>query len=278
VNDMEIQEIQVGKLKVDKFNVRHGEWNEDEELTESIKHQGVLEPLLVRRIDDKNNPFSIVCGTRRWHAAIDAGLKNVPCVVRQLTDVQALGTSLQENLQRNSLDRVQEAEAVAKMWEMLDGERSYEQRMSELKKQFGLSETSVTRHLQISRLSTTFKERYLKPSRGKAEKLDTHTAAGISAKTDWNEADKEDAAEILGRIESAEKRRGVLSKMKSYSDLSPKESYEKIRHVREDRQYNYFLPASLTEAFDDACSKSHMSWSEIITEAVREWLEKKGFL
>lgn len=276
---IEIKDIPIHELKIDEFNVRQGEWDENEELVNSIKQQGILEPLLVRPSNDKKNPYSIICGGRRWHAAIDAGLKVVPCVVREFSDLETLGTSLQENMQRGNLDRVQEAEGIAKIWEMMNGERSYQEKMKAIEKQFGIKETTTKRYLAISRLSDKIKEMIKSTPPGGRETLDTHVAADLST-SDWQESEKEEAAEILSRIESPEKRRKVLSQLKSYPELSPKEAYEKVKKTAADRPYSYDLPASLIPAFDKALNdvKLNMSWREIITEATTQWLKKRGYL
>ena len=110
---IQLQEIKTSELVVDKFNVRGDDWDNDEELVDSIKSQGILHPLLVRTIKDKklypkNKKFSIDCGNRRWHGAMEGRLKTVPCVVRDdLDDLSSLGVSLQENLERNNLDTFQ---------------------------------------------------------------------------------------------------------------------------------------------------------------------------
>ena len=228
---MELKEIKTSELVVDKFNVRGDEWDNDEELVDSIKSQGVLEPILVRPIKDKklypkNKKFSIICGNRRWHGAMEARLKTVPSVIRNdLTDVDALGTSLQENLKRHSLNRIQEAEAIAKMWEMLNGGRSYEEKMKEMNKKFGLSERIIYKYIEISRLSDSIK----KVVAGD-KKVDLDVLAGISTEDKWTDKDKKEAIEELSEIESSKERRSLLSEMKSRADKeSPKEALESIK-------------------------------------------------
>ena len=80
------------------------------ELAQSIKEVGVLQPLLVRQRDGKGAKFELVAGERRWRAAQKAGLKEVPIVVRKLSDAKALEHSLVENLQREDLNPIEEAD------------------------------------------------------------------------------------------------------------------------------------------------------------------------
>lgn len=79
------------------------------ELAQSIREKGVLQPLLVRPLDSGN--YEIVAGERRWRAAQLAGLSEVPVIVRQLSDTDALEIAIIENLQRESLSPVEEARA-----------------------------------------------------------------------------------------------------------------------------------------------------------------------
>ena len=81
------------------------------ELRDSIISQGVLQPILVEEIAE--NVYVIVAGERRYRAAKMAGLKTVPCIVRNFTDLQRMEVSLIENIQRESLNPVEEARADA---------------------------------------------------------------------------------------------------------------------------------------------------------------------
>jgi len=78
-----------------------------DELVASVREHGVLEPLLVRKAEDG---YELIAGERRWRAAQEAGLKQVPVVVREATDLQALEVGLIENLQRADLNVIEEAE------------------------------------------------------------------------------------------------------------------------------------------------------------------------
>ena len=82
-----------------------------EELAESIKANGIIQPLIVRT--NENDQFQIIAGERRWRAAQIAGLKTVPVVIRTANDTQVLEIALVENLQRENLNPVEEAEGYA---------------------------------------------------------------------------------------------------------------------------------------------------------------------
>ncbi|MEM7756795.1 MAG: ParB/RepB/Spo0J family partition protein [Cyanobacteria bacterium P01_A01_bin.40] len=85
-----------------------------EELAQTIKNHGVLEPLLVRKLPRKNQ-FELVAGGRRYRAASKAGLTEVPVIVRELSDEQALEIAIIENLQREDLNPVEETESILKL-------------------------------------------------------------------------------------------------------------------------------------------------------------------
>jgi ParB family chromosome partitioning protein len=84
-------------------------------LAESIKAQGILQPILVRRHPERPNEFEIVAGERRWRAAQIAKLHEVPVVIRDLTDAQSLELAIVENVQRQDLTPLEEAEGYRRL-------------------------------------------------------------------------------------------------------------------------------------------------------------------
>lgn len=84
-----------------------------DELASSIREQGILQPLLVRPVQGDPGTYEIVAGERRWRAAKKAGLSQVPVIIRELSDDEALTIALVENLQREDLNPVEEAHAIA---------------------------------------------------------------------------------------------------------------------------------------------------------------------
>ena len=83
-----------------------------DELAQSIRSNGVLQPILVRRVDDR---FEIVAGERRWRAAQRAGLLKVPVTVREVPDDKLLEVALVENIQRENLNPIEEAQAYKRL-------------------------------------------------------------------------------------------------------------------------------------------------------------------
>ncbi len=108
--------VPIEHLRPGRFQPRH---HFDEAavnaLAESIKAQGILQPILVRRLADRPNEFEIVAGERRWRAAQVAKLHEVPVLIRDLSDAESLELALVENVQRQDLTPLEEAEGYKRL-------------------------------------------------------------------------------------------------------------------------------------------------------------------
>ena len=124
-NQKTIKNINIKKIKAGRFQPRSN-FNKDKlnELTNSIKKQGVLSPILVRELG--LNEFEVIAGERRLRASKMAGLESIPCLVDQKKDQDALISALIENLQREDLNPVEEARGLDR-----------------LKREFGLTQDEV---------------------------------------------------------------------------------------------------------------------------------------
>ena len=125
------------------------------ELAESIREQGVLQPLIVRVVtltggDSKH--YEIVAGERRWRAARLAGLVTVPVMVRDLTDQSALAVALIENLQREDLNPVDQARSMSRLIE------EFALTHDEIAKALGRSRAGVTNFLRLLDLADVVKD------------------------------------------------------------------------------------------------------------------------
>ncbi|MBT3827144.1 MAG: ParB/RepB/Spo0J family partition protein, partial [Nitrosomonadales bacterium] len=83
------------------------------ELADSIKAQGIIQPILVRRVS--NEKYEIIAGERRWQAAKIAGLTEVPVVIKDISDSTALAMALIENIQREDLNVIEEARGIKRL-------------------------------------------------------------------------------------------------------------------------------------------------------------------
>jgi len=113
--DQEIlQQLPIDLIQRGKYQPRRDMQSEAlEELAESIRKQGVLQPIVVRHIDDKR--YEIIAGERRWRATQLAGLDKIPALVRDVPDDAAIAMALIENIQREDLNAMEEAVALARL-------------------------------------------------------------------------------------------------------------------------------------------------------------------
>lgn len=118
------------------------------ELADSIKEKGILQPLLLRRV---SGAYQIVVGERRWRAAMKAGLKHVPILLKDVSDVEAIETALVENLQREDLDPLEEAASFHRLIE----EYGYTQ--EKIAARIGRQRPSVANALRLLRLAEPVK-------------------------------------------------------------------------------------------------------------------------
>ena len=114
------------------------------ELAESIKSNGIIQPLVLKKVDDE---YIIVAGERRWRAAKSIGLKEVPAIVMNLTEKQILEISLIENIQREDLNSIEEALAYKKLI------NDFNLTQEELSKRIGKSRVTITNTLRLLNLS-----------------------------------------------------------------------------------------------------------------------------
>lgn len=115
---------------------------ESEELADSIKQHGLLQPLVVQ---DRKTYYEIIAGERRWRACMKAGIKEIPVIIKDLNEQEIVEVSLIENIQRKDLDALEEAMAYKK-----------------LKVDFGLTDDKIAEKVSKSRAAVTNSMRLLK--------------------------------------------------------------------------------------------------------------------
>lgn len=123
---------------------QHFEQTALEELSESIKRHGILQPIVVRQTP--KGSYEIIAGERRWRAAELAGLKSVPCVVSDVADKDMLTLALVENIQREDLNAIEEAESYQRLHQ--DQGLSQEQ----IAKAVGKERSTITNALRLLKL------------------------------------------------------------------------------------------------------------------------------
>jgi ParB family transcriptional regulator, chromosome partitioning protein len=121
-----------------------------EELAESIKEKGIIQPLLVRKVDDG---YELIAGERRWRAAQKAGLTEIPVLVRQAEPTSQLELALIENIQRQNLNAMEEAEAYQRLIQ------EFNMSQEEVARRVGKERSSVANFLRLMKLSPWIQEK-----------------------------------------------------------------------------------------------------------------------
>lgn len=125
------------------------------ELSESIKEQGIIEPLIVRKID--GGKFELIAGERRWRASQMAELKKVPAVVMDVDDRETLEMAIVENIQREDLNAIEEAESFKNLM-------SFGLTQEEVAKKVGKQRATVSNYIRILSLPHDIKQEVLNGS------------------------------------------------------------------------------------------------------------------
>ncbi len=143
-------ELLIDEISPNRFQPRkYFDDDKLEELVTSIRDNGVLQPIVVQKVEAG---YKLVVGERRWRASKKAGLKKIPAVIREVTDAQALELAIIENIHRQDLNPLEEADAYAR----LADEFALTQEM--IAKRVGKSRTAVANTLRLLKLSRNIKE------------------------------------------------------------------------------------------------------------------------
>ena len=143
-------ELLIDEISPNRFQPRkYFDDDKLEELVTSIRDNGVLQPIVVQKVEAG---YKLVVGERRWRASKKAGLKKIPAVIREVTDAQALELAIIENIHRQDLNPIEEADAYAR----LADEFALTQEM--IAKRVGKSRTAVANTLRLLKLSRNIKE------------------------------------------------------------------------------------------------------------------------
>ena len=144
-NDLLVDEISPNRLQPRSYF----DDTKLEELVTSIEEHGVLQPVVVQKAD---SGYELIAGERRWRASKKLGLKKIPAVIREVSDAQSLEIAIIENIHRQDLNPIEEAEAYAR----LANEFALTQEM--VAKKVGKSRTAVANTLRLLKLSRKIKE------------------------------------------------------------------------------------------------------------------------
>ncbi len=158
---LEVQSLDHGQLKqIDVNLLKRGEYQprrfiqeqDLQELAASIEKHGVMQPIVIRPIDDEQHPYEIIAGERRWRAAQLAGLTEIPAIVRDLTDQVAIALALIENIQRQDLNPIDQALALQRFHD------EFGLSHQEIAETVGKARTTVSNLLRLLTLAEPVKE------------------------------------------------------------------------------------------------------------------------
>jgi ParB family transcriptional regulator, chromosome partitioning protein len=146
VGELLIDEISPNKLQPRKY------FDDEklEELVHSIRENGVLQPVVVQKGD--NNGYELIVGERRWRASKKAGLKKIPVVIREVSDTESLELAIIENIHRQDLNPIEEAEAYSRL------ANEFGLTQEKLANRVGKNRTSITNTLRLLKLPQSVKE------------------------------------------------------------------------------------------------------------------------
>ena len=202
---------------------RHFDDGHIAELAESIKSKGVLQPVLVRR---SGEGFTLIAGERRWRAAQRAGLRELPALIKEVSEREAFELALIENIQREDLNPVEEAEA----YQRLVQEHGLTQ--EELATRVGKDRSTITNSLRLLRLPDIIKQAVISNalSMGHARAL-----LGLADESDLKRAADKVMAEGLS-VRAAEQLVQRLKSKRGGKEKGARETSAQLKHLTEKLQ------------------------------------------
>jgi len=148
--EININKLSISDLVSNKFQPRRVFDQESlQDLTNSIKERGIIQPIIVRKSADNISKYEIIAGERRWLAAQKAGLHHVPVVITEVDDLKSLEFAIVENVQRNDLSAIEEARGYQRLIE----EFSYDQ--EKVAQFIGKSRSHIANFLRLLSLPET---------------------------------------------------------------------------------------------------------------------------
>ncbi len=215
--DEDIVELNIDDLRSNPYQPRHNFDEEKlQELADSIKEFGVLEPIIVKK---SIKGYEIVAGERRTKACILAGIKTIPAIIKDFSDEDMMQIALLENIQREDLTAIEEAEAYSKLLKVLNITQD------ELAKRLGKSRSHVTNMLGLLKL----------PDNVKADVLSGLLSMG-HAKVLSKIEDEETINELVNKIKKDKLSVRELESLSSNPEIKKKNPV--VRKV-EDKKYDF---------------------------------------
>ena len=211
--------LPVDKIKPGRFQPRQ-EIKEKElkELSQSIKEKGFIQPIVVRKIGDE---YEIVAGGRRYQASKSLGLKEIPTIIKDISDRDTLIFAIAENLQRKDLNPIEEADAFKRLIEEFDFS------LEDIARFLGKDKTTIVNTLRLLKLPPKIQEALRS---GAITRSQARTILGADKKEDQERLFQQILREGLS-VREIEKRVKKVSKRKKATDPFVSEAEEKLQKI-----------------------------------------------
>ncbi len=212
--------IPLHRIKESKYQPRHNvDEKELRELSQSIKEQGIIQPIVVRKINEEE--FEIVAGSRRFNAAKSLGLKEIPTIIKELDEKEVLVCASVENLQRKDLNPIEEALAFKRLID------EFEFSLDDLATFLGKDKTTIVNTLRLLKLPDNIKEALEK---GIVTRTQARTILAIENRKDQEKLFQQILSEGLS-VREIEKRAKKVSHKKRHVDPFVVEVEEKLQKL-----------------------------------------------
>ncbi len=256
----DVQKVKISEVEPNREQPRK-QFEEDAllELSDSIKQHGILQPLLVQK---KADYYEIIAGERRWRAAKLAGVKEVPIIVKDYTELQVVEIALIENIQRENLNAIEEALAYKKLL------TEYNLKQDEIAEKVSKSRTAVTNTMRLLKLSDAVQQMIIDEmiSTGHARALlaieDPEAQYQLAQKIFDEKLSVREVEKLIKELKKPKKEVDVIKPDKVENDFIYNDIQNKIHQILGTKvnikhkdnkgkiEIEYYSPAELEQIFD----------------------------
>lgn len=262
--ESEQRDLPIDLLKPNRFQPRQS-FSEQriQELAESIRHHGFVQPIIVRKSGDH---FQIIAGERRWRAAQRLGLDRVPVLVKSVSDEHLLEVSLIENIQRENLNPIEEAKAYYRL------AHDFGLTQDEVARRTGKNRSTITNLLRLLKLAPEIQQLVLEEqlSMGHARALlsldepdNQYLVAQKSVQNSWSVRQIERFISSLARREAAPKKKKVDPNVRAAVERLERALGTRVRIVEKGRrgriEIDYVTPDDLHRLYERLVGQSEQN-------------------
>lgn len=295
----DVYEVDIEDLVIDPENIRGGTWDRDEELIDSIANDEVRQNLLVRPLEEGINGgvkvFGIMCGSRRFNAAIDAGYNTVPCKIRwDVDDAEAKLISMEENRNRLDTPTWKDVELIGEVTtDYCRRGMTKEEVKEKVASEYAMAECTISKYQKICELPEVVRcllreyDELTKEQEGYLKTIPEYNRNNLPLKIDtvytiweyferWSKDSQIEAAMELNGYKK-ETRKSVASEWKGQPDKSLDEV------VRDSVVNNHLKKKSIRfevetlERFSDVSLQLQQEFPDLVRRACKEWLDENGY-